>query len=555
MAEAKVKIGIENSGFERGLAAMRQQASAWKDDMKSTIAGGFAFGAALSFFNNFRQEMGRIQDLADRFGQTTKSIQQVGNVAKVSGTDLEQVASILTKLTLEATQSGDAFAKVGINASEFAGAGYDQQILLLAGAWERANGDTAKQLELMTLLGAKGQDLLPMLSKGVATLSEEFAQVPVVSDVAIASMSRFNDFLDGLVTKAHEAAGAVVGLFQHAIAAGEAIGQMFTGDERTDRIKQLQEEQKSIADSNKKGGKSDAQILDDMERMLEIQKEIKDLQSGGGFMANYQKNLEKNGILDEASTAKSQGKGVSEADAKAAEDAKTKADAARVALEEKMKELARSRMSDEEKITDLEKEKAALAAKAQDATKTEEERLKAAKDMLDVQQQIEAIQQRIKKTKDDEAKTIADLEAKAAGMEDQQKLAAMDPAARAEELKKRQKALFDEAAAAEKDADRKRAAEKRIEALSLADDITRAQKEAEAKEKEKDKDKLPKDTQRPGVVSSSLAAIGGGGGVYVAQGLDPALQEARNQTNLLRQIATNTARGGMAAPTGTTNPF
>ncbi len=555
MAEAKVKIGIENSGFERGLAAMRQQASAWKDDMKSTIAGGFAFGAALSFFNNFRQEMGRIQDLADRFGQTTKSIQQVGNVAKVSGTDLEQVASILTKLTLEATQNGDAFAKVGINAAEFASAGYDQQILLLAGAWERANGDTAKQLELMTLLGAKGQDLLPMLSKGVATLTEEFAQVPVVSDVAIASMSRFNDFLDNLVTKAHEAAGAVVGLFQHAIAAGEAIGQMFTGDERTDRIKQLQEEQKKLAESSNTGGKSDQQILADMERMLEIQKEIKALQSGGGFWDNYQKNLEKNKTLDESSTAKSQGKVVTESDAKAAADAQAKTDAARLALEQQMQQLARSRMTDEQKIADLEKEKAAAAAKAKDAKGSEEDRLKAAKMELEIQQQIEALQKKVKQDKEAEAKTIDDLEKKAASMEDEQKLAGMDPAARAEELKKRQKALFDEAAAAEKDKDRKRAAEKRIEAMGLADDIARAQKEAEDKAKEKDKDKLPKDSKQPGVVSSSLAAIGGGGGVYVAQGLDPALQEARNQTNLLRQIAANTARATDATAPGTTNPF
>ncbi|MBK8037700.1 MAG: hypothetical protein IPK22_11275 [Verrucomicrobiaceae bacterium] len=81
----------------------------------------------------------------------------------------------------------------------------------------------------MTLLGAKGQDLLPMLSKGVAGLAEEFAKVPTVTDSAIATMSKLNDFVDEVTTKAHEAAGAVIGLLQHIGAAGSAIGQMFSG--------------------------------------------------------------------------------------------------------------------------------------------------------------------------------------------------------------------------------------------------------------------------------------------------------------------------------------
>lgn len=503
MAEAKVKIGIENSGFERGLAAMRGQITSWKDDIKSSIAGAFTFGAALTFFNNLRDEAGRINDLAARFNQTRQSIQQVSNVAKVSGTDIEQLAAILEKMSISAAEGADKFAQVGINAADFVAADYQGRILMLAEAWEKTNGSIQRQADLMALLGAKGADLLPLLSKGVQGLQEEFAAVPTMADDAINSIAALNDALDNFHTKVQ------VGFSRMIQWAGLV---------------------KDIASSLFQGGTQDEMT---------------------------QRVIDKIAAADSAPTGGTAGvppQGMKPPD-KAAEDAKTKADAARVALEEKMKELARSRMSDEEKITDLEKEKAALAAKAQDAAKTEEERLKAAKDMLDVQQQIEAIQQRIKKTKDDEAKTIADLEAKAAGMEDQQKLAAMDPAARAEELKKRQKALFAEAAAAEKDADRKRAAEKRIEALSLTDDITRAQKEAEAKAKEKDKDTLPKDTPRPGVVSSSLAAIGGGGGVYVAQGLDPALQEARNQTNLLRQIAANTSRGPEAMPTGTTNPF
>ena len=504
MAEAKVKIGIENSGFERGLAAMRGQISGWKDDIKSSIAGAFTFGAALTFFNNLREEAGRISDLAARFNQTRQSIQQVSNVAKVSGTDIEQLASILEKMSISAADGSESFAKVGINAADFVAADYQGRILMLAEAWEKTNGSVQAQADLMALLGAKGADLLPLLSKGVKGLQDEFAAVPVMADGAIEAISQLNDTIDTLVMKAQQGAGSLIGLAKAGISLAAA---WFTN-----------------------GGDSEKMWADYADRMASQQEPT------GGSAAD----------LKNPKTAASQ--------AKAAEDAKAKTDAARLALEEQMQTLARSRMTDEEKITDLEREKAALAAKAQDAAQSEEDRLKAAQEVLKVQQEIEAIQNRLAKTKEAEAKTISDLEAKAAEMQDQQKLAGMDPAARAEELKKRQNALFAEAAAAEKESDRKRAAEKRIEALGLADDISRAEKEAADKAKGKDPEKLPKASQ-PGVVSSSLGAIGGGGGVYVTQGLDPALQESRNQTNILRQIAQNTARGSEAPSTGTTNPF
>lgn len=500
MAEAKVKIGIENSGFERGLAAMRGQITSWKDDIKSSIAGAFTFGAALSFFNNLRDEAGRINDLAARFNQTRQSIQQVSNVAKVSGTDIEQLASILEKMSLSAAEGAESFAKVGINAADFVAADYQGRILMLAEAWEKTNGSVQAQADLMALLGAKGADLLPLLSKGVKGLQDEFAAVPVMADSAIASISRLNDALEGFHTRVQVGFSRMIQWAGFIKDVAASLAQGGTQEEMTQRVVDAI----AASDSAATGGPGAPQ-------------------------------------------------GMKTPD-KAAEDAKAKTDAARLALEEQMQTLARSRMSDEEKITDLEREKAALAAKAQDATQSEEDRLKAAQQVLQVQQEIEAIQGRIAKTQEAEAKTITDLEAKAAEMQDQQKLAGMDPTARAEELKKRQKALFAEAAAAEKESDRKRAAEKRIEALGLADDITRAQKEAEDKAKAKDPAKLTKDAQ-PGVVSSSLGAIGGGGGVYVAQGLDPALQEARNQTNLLRLIATNTARSSEGTPSTPKNPF
>lgn len=505
MANATATIGIKSSAFKRGLDEMQAMAQSWKKDIAGTLAGGITFGAFLNFFNSFREEMGRVNDLSQRFGQTIQVIQQVGNVAKVSGTDIEQLASILTKLTLEASDTADKFEKVGINAQDFIGAGYDQQILMLAAAWERSNGSIQSQIEFMQLLGTKGQDILPLLAKGVAGLREEFAQVPTVADDTVRSISAMNDALEGFNTRVQVGLGRMIEWAKFAKDAVASLMQGGTQDEMTGRL-------------------VDAIAAKDTTVTA--------------------------GMADPTAKAK-----VAADEKKTADQAKA-TDEARASLEERMKELARSRMNDEEKITDLKKEQADAAAKAADASASTKDQLKAAEEVVRIQKEIEGIQQRIQKSKDDEAKTIADLEGKVAEKQDQQKLDAMTPAARAEELKKRQKALFDEAAKAQEDGDRKAAAQKRLDALSLADDIKKAEKEMAdekdriAKEKEKESGLSP--NKNPSIVASSLASIGGGGGVYIGGG-DPLLTENRRQTGLLQQIARNTSSGSgvPSAP----NPF
>lgn len=505
MANATATIGIKSSGFKRGLDEMQAMAQSWKQDIASTLAGGITFGAFLNFFNTFREEMGRVNDLSQRFGQTIQVIQQVGNVAKVSGTDIEQLASILTKLTLEASDSAEKFEKVGINAQDFIGAGYDQQLLMLAAAWEQSNGSIQGQIEFMQLLGAKGQDLLPMLSKGVAGLREELAGVPTVADDTVRSISAMNDAMEGFHTRVQVGLGRLIEWGKFA---------------------------KDLAVSLFEGG-SQKEMTD---RLIDA-------------VASRDTTVTA-GMADPTAKAK-----IAEDQKKAAEDAKS-IEEARLSLEERLQELARSRMSDEQKITDLKNEQAQHVAKAQDGALAEKDRLAAAEEIVRTQKEIEAIQQRIQKSKDDEAKNIADLEGKVAAKEDQQKLDGMTPAARAEELKKRQKALFDEASKAQEDGDRKAAAQKRLEALNLADDIKKTEKEMADEKERLAKEKNPLDPSAKGnnssVVSSSLGAIGGGGGVYIGGG-DPMLTESRRQTDLLSQIARNTGGGAGAPPSA--NPF
>lgn len=500
MSKLEVGVGIQNSAFKRGLDEMRKQAQAWGGEVKNTIAGAFAFGAVASFFTNFIGEMARVKDLSDRLGESSDTIQRVGNAAKLSGSDLEFVIKNLTQLSLKATESADSFAAAGINAAEFVNAGTEQKILLLAKAYDEANGSQEKMAALMDLLGGKGQDMLILLSQGTEELNKQLNGVPVVAETAVNAMAALDDAIDSFKQKSYEALGGVIERLMTVGAAATAVFRMVT--------------------------------------------------EGGSFSGNMQRIFEETAKTDAESKSNTGRKRDFTGDGKTAADEKKKAADAIKQLEEEMLKLARSRMTEEQKIADYRREQAEQAALAKDHGKSDTERATAAKRVLEIQQQIEEGEKRIAEKKQQEAgkaaekakkeaEDIAKAEGAVAEERNAQMLKKLDPKARIAELKKQQKALNEAAAS---DPDKKAAAEKKLEALKLNSEIDAAQKELDA-----DKPKAA----NPSVVSSSLAAIGGGGGVYVTGG-DPLLSENRRQTSLLQQIARNTSGpGGQAA----SNPF
>jgi len=464
MSKAVVDFGANTTGFNRGLDDMRSKVKGWSSDVGKSIAGAFAAGAALSFAKNFMDDMARINDLSDRLGVSTDAIQRLGHVAEMSGTDLETTIKTLGKLTIAAGKSGEEFEKLGINAGEFAAASPEAQVILLAGAFDRANGDVQKMNDLMALLGSRGQEIMPMLTMGADEMAAALAGTSVVSAQAVEAMALLDDSIVELGQNAKVWLGGVVEWIQSIATAGAAVVAMFS-----------------------EGGSFEGNYA----RLKEIQANDADVK------ANRKERA-----------VKAKGALTTDAEGKATGQDGDKTAAAAKALEEEMTRLARSRMDDEQKITDLKREQAELAAAAQDKSKSDAERLGAAREVLQVQQEIEAIQKRIN-----------------------------DAAAKAdEEAEKAMQEFYDGEAAAEEEAD--------ADAAAAIDEFY--DEEAKAAEESGALDKM-----RPSVVSSSLAAIGGGGGSYFSSGQNPALVEAKKQTSLLERIASNTGGGS----TGTVNPF
>jgi hypothetical protein len=493
MSAVTVTVKIIQTAFKNGLDSMKAQAQKWSSDVKGMMLGAFATGAIISGFNSLRAELDRVGKLATRLNVLPSTIEKIGHAASLAGTNVEEVVKAMAKLAMAAATSGEAFAKTGIDAQAFMGADVEEQLKMLSAAYVAAGNDMEKLIEIQKLLGEEGQNLIPLLIQGPDALSASMGNSGIAIDLAVKATEAFNDALTKVGREAKMIFG---GLILAAKQFKAFMGEAFTGGS---------------------------------------------FQDGMNAIAAIQEEHDK-AVVEMAKARKAA------LETSATENAAKQVEEARKAFESVSKQLedrALKRLDTEGQILALQEKQLIAMERMEDASLSVDERAKAAKETLDLQEKIEAAQakqleeakqaeeemQRLKEKEAEAAKAVADAEAKVAAEEDRQTLAAMNPADRAAELQKRQAALFAESDQAKGEGDNLTSAEKRLEGLQMADSIASALAEAAPEIAAETEER-----RQSSVVSSSLSAVGGGGGSFVS-GMDPQLSELKNQTRLLEQIA------------------
>jgi len=488
MAEVKARVTADTTAFKKGLDSAKSVASKWATDVGKMFVGAFAVTRMMSFFSSFASELDRVGKLATRLDVLPSTIANLGKAAEIAGTDVEQVVKAMGRLTLQAAKSGDAFTKAGVDASKFLGSNVEGQVMMLAEAYQNAGGDASKLLAIQELLGNRSQELLPLIKQGPEALAESMGKMGDSYDSMVRKVEAMNDFM----TKVR---GKIVGEFAMIFEAMQRIGifakGLFAGgfDKAMDDLAEFEIAANRAAMAAKKGS------------------EVK----------------------------------MKSASASAAVDELKAAEKAFASVGEMLEKRALERMSSEEKILALQEKQLYTMQAMEDVTLGADERAKAAKETLDIQAQIEAAQkemmadeQRMMDEKIKAEEAVAKAQARVAQEEDRQSLAAMSPADLAKELQSRQADLFARSKEAANMGGDLEAAELKLEGLQLADAIAKALADAMPEAIEE----ANETTARSSVVSSSLAAVGGGGGSFVA-GMAPELIELKNQTRLLEQIANN----------------
>jgi hypothetical protein len=499
MAEVKARVTADTTAFKKGLDSAKSIANKWATDVGKMFVGAFAVTKIMSSLSSLTQELDRVGKLATRLGVLPSTIAKIGKAAELAGTDVEQVVKAMAKLTLSASTSAEAFEEAGINAAEFARSDVQAQVLMLSKAYQAAGDDANKVLSIQKLLGSEAQELIPLLKQGPDALAETMGGVSQHYDQMVRKTEAFNDAVTNLKKRAVNHLAEIVHAGRRAAAAFGSIGTSkgFMGglaefQERMDR------EEMAERDSIKRSmieAALDEESKAAKEAELKADEEIRKLQA------------EVRGIIQKRNF-----------DALSAEEQILKLTKDQLAVKEKMKDIGKISALE---LVQLEKEYLDIDAKLADA--------KSNRDAIN--EKAKADQESLRMEIEEETRAAIK---RVAEEEDRRALAAMDPAERAEELQKRQSAMFQKSEGLAEFGDIKGAAEARIEALYLGDAIAKALADAMPDAIEE----ANEETARSSVVSSSLAAVGGGGGSFVA-GMAPELIELKNQTRLLEQIANN----------------
>ena len=121
----------------------------------------------------------KIERLSAILGASTNEIQQIQSVAKLTGTDFDQMAHQLERLQLGLAKSESAaaparaaLAALGIEADKFRQLPIPEQLDALAAAFSRFADGPTKTAAAVALLGKAGADMIPYLDRGRAAINE-----------------------------------------------------------------------------------------------------------------------------------------------------------------------------------------------------------------------------------------------------------------------------------------------------------------------------------------------------------------------------------------------
>jgi len=235
MADLKVKVGVDKSGFTTGLASMENSVKGFGMKVGGILAGAFAFDKIIQGFSNAIDKGDQLQDLANRFGVAASSLQEIGNAASTSGAGLEDVASAMNKLAKNAgaaiggnEQMAEAFNKIGLSVEQLQG--MTPQDLFMALSKAVASGTLGMQdfTIAQELAGRGAAVLMETLRMGPDVIAANGQAMGVWTDETISKLSQASDSIKTFQNKMTIAFGSIAQIAVPLIKAFEDIVELTT---------------------------------------------------------------------------------------------------------------------------------------------------------------------------------------------------------------------------------------------------------------------------------------------------------------------------------------
>ncbi len=173
------------------------------------LAAGFSVGALASFVKSSIDAADRLNDLAASTGIAVDRLAGLQYAAKMSGTDIEGLASTLNKLSVNIANNSQKFAALGITARDPV-----EALKQLATVFGQIQDPQLRAAFGAEALGKSWSSAAPLLEEGaggIQRLVEEGQKLNGITPEMAKQASEFNDELDKMATRAQGAALALSG--------------------------------------------------------------------------------------------------------------------------------------------------------------------------------------------------------------------------------------------------------------------------------------------------------------------------------------------------------
>ena len=211
------KLTLDTSNYDKGIKEAKKGGEDFAEhaDKKVKTKGVLAWAAITAAVvalvkrlkdliittANYADQVG---DLADKWGVSTREIQEFDYWASQNGTTLENVLNAMTRLTNQAQVNADAFKELGISVRDNEGnlKGQKQLFLEVASALNQIENQTQRNALQFDIFGRSGTEISQVLKQGreeLERLSDDAEQLGIIlSETTIKKASDFNDELDRL---------------------------------------------------------------------------------------------------------------------------------------------------------------------------------------------------------------------------------------------------------------------------------------------------------------------------------------------------------------------
>jgi hypothetical protein len=248
MSAPKVELGWDNTDLQAGAAKAQGILSGFAARARGTLGramsadvmGGFgqltAALGSLAGLKSVIDDFDRINDLAIQLDTSVESLQRLGAMATLSGSDVETLVKGVSKLTRSladaegSEKTAESLRALGVSAAQLRAMSLEDQVMALSDAFINARERGQGFAEVFDLMGRNGAELIPLLMQGREEL-QALADTPVLSQEQVQRLADFNDQLDaGLLKLKAWTADAMLGLADLAAVTGAALFGGFEGD-------------------------------------------------------------------------------------------------------------------------------------------------------------------------------------------------------------------------------------------------------------------------------------------------------------------------------------